>query len=50
VVDVRPPAEVGARATIEVLATRTSDQKTVRVEFGLETVSGKGESIGCVKI
>jgi hypothetical protein len=50
VVTVHPPAEVGARATIEVRATRTADGKTVLVEFGLETVSGRGESIGCVKV
>jgi len=45
---VLPPAEIGARARVDVRVTRTWDGRTVPVVFGLETVSGPGGSIGCV--
>jgi len=46
---VLPPAAIGARARVEVRVTRTRDDATVPVVFGLETVSGPGGSIGCVR-
>jgi len=46
---VLPPAAIGARARVDVRVTRTWDGRTVPVVFGLETVSGPGGSIGCVR-
>lgn len=47
---VTAPAQVASRATIEVLVTRVSDGKTVPVVFGMETVSGEGETLGCIRV
>jgi len=45
---VTTPGEIGARGGAEVLVARTSDGKTVPVEFGFQTVEGEGETLGCV--
>jgi hypothetical protein len=44
-----PPAQPGARATVEVLVTRVADGKTVPVVFDLETVDGEGQTLGCIQ-
>ena len=47
---VQTPCWVGEKATIEVIAIRLSDRKSVHVEFEFETVEGWGESAGCVAV
>ena len=47
---VTPPSRPGSQASIEVLVTRKTDGKTVKVEFGFETVDGEGDTLGCVTI
>ena len=42
---VSTPPEAGRRANIDILVTRKSDSKVVRVEFDLETIAGLGDSI-----
>lgn len=44
------PAEAGLKATVDVLVTWRSDERTVRVEFHVETVEGPGDTLGCIRI
>ena len=46
---VTPPPNPGVRASVEVRVTRTSDGRTVPVLFGMETVQGEGDSLGCLQ-
>lgn len=47
---VRPPEIPGASAEVIVEATRLGDGRTVPVEFAIETVSGTGRGLGCVRV
>jgi hypothetical protein len=43
---VSPPEDCGLRARVEVRVTRTSDDRTVPVEFEFETVRAPGDVLG----
>ena len=47
---VRAPGDPGKRANVTVDVIRTLDGKVVPVEFEFQTVSGRGESLGCIAV
>jgi hypothetical protein len=47
---VRTPGDPGKTARVTVDVTRTLDGKVVPVEFEFETVSGCGETLGCINV
>ena len=47
---VRTPGDPGKTARVTVDVTRTLDGKVVPVEFEFETVSGCGETLGCIDV
>jgi hypothetical protein len=47
---VRTPGDPGKTARVTVDVTRTFDGKVVPVEFEFETVSGCGETLGCIDV
>ena len=47
---VQAPDDPGKRACVTVDVTRTRDGKVVPVEFEFQTVSGQGETLGCIKV
>jgi|SwirhirootsSR2_FD_contig_41_1421107_length_1020_multi_4_in_0_out_0_1 predicted SnoaL-like aldol condensation-catalyzing enzyme len=47
---VRAPGDPGKRANVTVDVIRTRDGKVVPVEFRFQTVSGRGETLGCITV
>ena len=47
---VQAPGDPGKRASVTVDVTRTLDGKVVPVEFEFQTVSGQGETLGCITV
>ena len=47
---VKAPGDPGKRARVTVDVTRTRDGKVVPVEFEFQTVSGRGETLGCITV